>query len=94
MIKIISELMSFISILAQQQLEKLGIQVWKIAIGIGLALISVLLILVSICFFGCSLYQQLVLAVGVPMAASIAGGFFLLISLILLIISKKLIKKS
>ena len=94
MIKMIAEVMSLISILGQQQMEKLGVKAWKIAIGIGLSLVAVLLILVSICFFGCSIYHQLEIAVGQGTAASIAGGFFLLISIILLIISKKLIKKN
>lgn len=94
MIRIITEVLALIGIMANQQMEKLGVKAWKIVIGLGLALISVLLILVSICFFGCSIYHQLEIAVGQGAAASIAGGFFLLISIILLIISKKLIKKN
>ena len=94
MIKLITELLSLIAALSQQHMEKLGIKAWKIVLGIGLALVSTFLLLISIGFFGCSLYNQLVIAVGESTASMIVGGFFLLLSIILLIISKKLIKKN
>ncbi len=93
MIKIITELLSLVAFLAQQHMEKLGIKAWKIVLGLGFALISVLFVLVSICFFGCSLYNRLVVALGASSAAFISGGFFLLVALLMMLFSKKLIKR-
>jgi len=93
MFRLITEVLSLISSQLDNSLEHLGKKVWTIFFGIGVALGSVLLLFLGIAFIGFSIYQALVVAVGAVYAALIVGGFFILIALILLLISKNMIKK-
>jgi hypothetical protein len=93
MIRLLTEILSLITGQLDSSIHHLGKKVWTIAFGAALAMGSVFVMFIGVGFLGFSFYQNLVLSLGAPLAAFIVGGFFILIALILLLVSKNLIKK-
>lgn len=93
MIRIITEILGLVLGQLDLSFHNLGRKVWAIVFGAVLAGGAVFIMLIGIGFLGFALYHNLVVSVGASMAAFIVGGFFILIALILLIISKNLIKR-
>ena len=90
---LITEILGLIAANLSSSVHHLGRKIWLIAFGAALAVGSVFVMFMGVGFLGFALYQNLANAVGAPHAALIVGGFLILISLILLLIYKKLIKK-
>jgi hypothetical protein len=90
---ILTEILGLISGHLDASVAHLGRKIWLIALGTALAIGSVFVMFIGVGFLGFALYHNLQIAVGSPLAALIVGGFFILISLILLLISKNMIKK-
>lgn len=93
MIRLITEVLGLIMGQMDMGLHSMGRKVWIIAIGAAVGVGAIFLMFIGIAFFAFALYHNLVTSIGPAFSAFIVGGFFVLISLILLIISKKLIKR-
>ena len=93
MIRLITEILALLTGQLHLSMHQLGRKVWIIAFALGVALGSVFLLFIGISFLGYALYHHLTICVGETYASLLVGIFFILISLILLLISKKMIKK-
>jgi hypothetical protein len=92
-IRLITEVLGLILGQLDVGMNTMGRKVWLIAIGAAVGIGAVFLMFIGIAFFAFALYHNLVVSIGPAFSAFIVGGFFVLIALILLIISKKLIRR-
>ena len=91
--QIIKEVAGFVSDRMDCCAEKMRKRFWNFVLSLGLIWVSVVSIFLSLCFFGFALYEILEKCVGSHKAPLIVGGFFMLSGLIVLLISRQLIKK-
>lgn len=90
---IITEILTLIAAHLSSSVHHLGRKIWLIAFGAALAVGSVFVMFIGVGFLGFALYHNLENAVGAAFSCLDRRQIFILISLILLLISKKLIKK-
>ena len=93
MIRLITEILGLILGQLDMGFSQLGRKIWLIVFGAALAAGAVFVMFIGVGFLGFALYHNLASSVGAALAALIVGGFFILTSLILLLISKNMIKK-